>query len=262
MIEFVVIVESSADARTATKLAERVLVEKVDWLETNLLEHLFQWRGLEEITAHSCWRDISDIIERAKESGLPIPKFLGHKKTGTLKADGAVAMKILNLIQIIHIKKNRPIKAVLFIRDLDHQPERRQGIEQARSEQGDRQSNLEIIIGTANRMREAWVLNGFIPANPEEDKILQEIKAQLTFDPCEKAHRLRSSSWNEPERIRNPKVVVELLTQNTGMLRECQCWEETSLEHLRERGVYTGLTDYLNEIEQRLVPVISPQTGA
>lgn len=28
MIEFVVIVESSADARTATKLAERVLVDK------------------------------------------------------------------------------------------------------------------------------------------------------------------------------------------------------------------------------------------
>lgn len=40
MNEFIVIVESSADARSATKLAERVLVEKVDWLEPEMLEHL------------------------------------------------------------------------------------------------------------------------------------------------------------------------------------------------------------------------------
>jgi len=33
MIEFVVIVESSADARTATKLADRILVQKIDWLD-------------------------------------------------------------------------------------------------------------------------------------------------------------------------------------------------------------------------------------
>ena len=31
MIEFVVIVESSADARTATKLAAHLLADKIDW---------------------------------------------------------------------------------------------------------------------------------------------------------------------------------------------------------------------------------------
>ena len=36
MLEFAVIVESGADARTATKLAERVLIEKVNWLEPDL----------------------------------------------------------------------------------------------------------------------------------------------------------------------------------------------------------------------------------
>ena len=76
MLEFVVIVESSADAQTATKLADRVLVEKVDWLEPELLQSLFRWSGLELGTEHSCWKDINSIMQRAKESGLPVPKFL------------------------------------------------------------------------------------------------------------------------------------------------------------------------------------------
>lgn len=43
------------------------------------------------------------------------------------------------------------------------------------------------------------------------------------------------------------------------MKREQQCWEETSLEHLRKRGIHTGLTDYLHEIEQRLTPIIGAE---
>jgi hypothetical protein len=142
-----------------------------------------------------------------------------------------------------------------YIRDLDNQPERREGIEQARSEHIDRQPRLEIVIGTADRMREAWVLNGFIPLDLEETQILEEIRGRLSFDPCEEAHRLRSNSREYPDRIRNPKVVLEKLTRMDG-LREQQCWEETSLDRLRERGCQTGLTDYLDEIEQRLIPVI------
>jgi hypothetical protein len=255
MLEFVVIVESSADARIATKLAERVLVKKVDWLEPEHLQHFFRWSGLEEKTEYSCWKNVGSIVEFAKESGLPVPKFLGHSKTGALKADGAAAMKILNLIRLLHVKRSRQIAAVIFIRDLDNQPERREGIEQARSEHIDRQPRLEIVIGTADRMREAWVLNGFIPSSLEETRILEEIRTRLSFDPCEEAHRLRSNSWDEPDRIRNPKVVLEELTRSNGF-REQQCWEETDLELLLERGSQTGLTTYLYEIEQRLIPVI------
>jgi hypothetical protein len=253
MIEFVVIVESSADARTATKLADRIFLEKVNWLEPEILQHLFQWTGLEASTEHSCWKDINQITTNLKNLGFRPPRYLGHGKDGALKSDGAATIKILNLVR--YLQKTRNIKAVIFIRDLDNQPERREGIEQARSEQIDRQLKLEIVIGTANRMREAWVLNGFIPLNQEERQILEEIKTKLNFDPCEESHRLRSNSFEEPDRIRNPKVVVEKLTGGK-IEREQQCWEETSLEHLRKRGINTGLTDYLHEIEQRLTPII------
>ncbi|MBW4693343.1 MAG: hypothetical protein KME27_16450 [Lyngbya sp. HA4199-MV5] len=117
MLEFVVIVESSADARIATTLAERVLVEKVDWLEPDLLQNFFRWSGLEEGTEYSCWRNIGTIIECAKGSGLHVPKFLGHSRAGALKADGAAAMKILTLIRLLQVKRNRQIAAVIFIRE-------------------------------------------------------------------------------------------------------------------------------------------------
>jgi hypothetical protein len=68
MIEFVVIVESRMDTVTATKLAERVLVEKLEWLEQENLQHLFKWSGLEVGTEYSCWKDTGDIIDRAKKS--------------------------------------------------------------------------------------------------------------------------------------------------------------------------------------------------
>lgn len=250
MIEVIVIVEGRMDAITATKLAERVLVEKVEGVEQESLQHLFKWSGLEVGTEHSCWKDTNDIIDRAKKAGIPMPRFLGHGKTGSLKADGAVAMKILNLIKLLHLKQKRKIAAVLFIRDLDHQPERRRGIEQARSEHEDRQPQIEIIIGTADRMREAWVLNGFIPMNSEEKRILAQLKTKLTFDPCEEAHRLR----DDPGEDRNPKLVVKKLTGG-DIIREQQCWEETDLEILRVRGANTGLREYLNEIEKRLISI-------
>jgi len=254
MIEFVVIVESSADARTATKLAERLLVEKVEWLEHETLQYYFQWSGLQENTEHSCWQDINQIIQNLKQSlGFRPPRYLGHGKDGALKADGAAAIKILNLVRFL--QKTRQIKAVLLIRDLDNQSERREGIEQARSEHINRQPKLEIIIGTADRMREAWVLNGFIPSNQQEKQILQEITTELRFNPCEESHRLCSNSWEERDRIRNPKVVVEKLTGGR-MQREQQCWEETSLELLRKKGLHTGLTADINEIEERLIPII------
>ncbi|WP_242038895.1 hypothetical protein [Anabaena lutea] len=170
MIEFIVIVESGADARTATKLAERVLKEKFDWLDDDSLQYYFQWTGLEEGKEYSCWRDIIKIIDDAKSQIKYKPaRFLGHDSKGIpLKADGAASIKILNLVRFL--QKTRQIKAVIFIRDLDNQPERKEGIKQARLEHINKTPKLEIIIGAADPKREAWVLNGFIPFTEGETK--------------------------------------------------------------------------------------------
>jgi len=82
MAEVIVIVEARADAEIATKLAERVLVEAIDWLEADQVEYLLQWRGLEQNTDYSCWKDISDITQRCQASGLRIPRTRGHSSSG------------------------------------------------------------------------------------------------------------------------------------------------------------------------------------
>jgi hypothetical protein len=252
MIEVVVIVESRMDAVTAKKLAERVLVEKVEWLEPDNLQHLFKWTGLDVGTDYSCWKNLDDILNRAEKEGIPKPRFLGHDKTGVLKADGAAALKILKLSRLLNRKNNREINAIVFIRDLDSQRERKHGIEQVRSAYIGEKPRIEIVIGAADRMREAWVLNGFEPLDTTEEKVLAQIKTKLSFDPCEQAHRLQA----DPGEDRNPIVVVKQLTGG-DISREQQCWEETDLEILRSRGTKTGLTDYLAEIEQRLTSIIN-----
>ncbi len=260
MIEFIVIGESRADADIATKLAERILVEKIDWLEPEYLQYSFCWSGLQENTDHSCWRDIEKIIGDFEQTSLlRIPKYKRSRETQArepLKPDAARAIKVLNLVRFL--QRTRDIKAVVFIRDLDNEPERREGLEQARRQHLNQSPKLEIAIGTANGKREAWVLNGFLPLNEEEQRILDEIKTELNFDPCLESHRLRSIR-TEPDpkkRIRDPKFVVARLT-GENWERECKCWAETDLQILRERGVETGLTDYLNEIEAGLVPIVS-----
>jgi hypothetical protein len=252
MDEFIVIVEADADFQIATKLAERVLLEKIEWLESELLSDLFQWNRLLENTRYSCWKDMGKIIEIAKRSGYRSPKFLGHGKEGAIKSDGAVTRKILNLVRFL--QRNRQIKAVLLIRDLDNQTERKEGIEKARGEDRDRSPSLAIIIGIADRNREAWVLNGFI-ASSEETSLLKQIKSELQFDPCVESHRLRSVSKETSDRVRNPKFILDQLTNN-NVDREKRCWEETDLAYLRNVGTNTGLTDYLVEIEQRLLPLL------
>src|SRR4028118_213159 len=105
MIEFVVIVESSADARTATKLAERLLVEKVEWLEHETLQHHFQWSGLEAGTENSCWKNIDDITKRLSEKF----KFPTIRSNGKFKTDGQSAYKIMKLISFLQYKQKRDI---------------------------------------------------------------------------------------------------------------------------------------------------------
>lgn len=254
MVEIVVVVEGAADARIATCIAERVIIEQLDWIEP-YLQSMIAWTGLLPNTEHTCWKDVGAIIDEAKRQGVRLPKYISRQGYGQepLKAYGAAARKVLNCVH--RLPENRGIRAVLLIVDLDNQPERKAGLVQARLEHDNRQPRVAVVIGTPDRNREAWVLNGFEAQDAAEQRILNQMIADLSFNPCEEAHRLRSTSHEEPERQRNAKIVLEILTGG-DQERESHCWETTDLATLRRRGIHTGLSDYIAELETRLPPVL------
>lgn len=246
-MEFVIVVEGPADARTACGLADRVLVGcSPHWLDTHTYEAMRTWCGLVEDTPFTPW---SDVKQLARERGI---RYLGHlKSTGQPgSTDSAPGRKAI----ILHNRRTRDRNApvLVLVRDLDSQPERREGLEQARSEP--EANSLSIVIGTANPTREAWVLNGFVPATEEEEIRLTEIREELNLNPCTEAERLRGAR----DESRNAKRVLDTLTD--GLIeREHRCWQDTDLATLKERGQTTGLTDYLNEVEDYLLPLLTDQ---
>lgn len=241
-LEFIVVAEARADAQIARELADRVFVEDEEspgWLEKDLLKHLRVWAGIEEGTGFLKWASLKQFA-RARGIG-PI----GHRKTGGPGSiDFAQARKAIILVQ--RLMNGRAIRALLLIRDLDTQAERKAGMEEARAEVNE--DVLRVVIGAANPKREAWVLNGFEPETPAEDKSLTELRRDLGFNPCERAERLTAKKDTAK---RSAKRVLGALTEDS-YVREQLCWRKTPLVLLKKRGEETGLHDYLKDVARLL----------
>ncbi len=116
----------------------------------------------------------------------------------------------------------------------------------------ERFKNFSIILGIADKMREAWVLNGFVAKDDTERKMLDSLKSELALDPVKEAHRLRAPNKSG---TRNPKCFLARLT-GEDLEREACCWRETPLDKLRQRGKDTGLEAYLDNLRNRLIPLL------
>ena len=244
-LELIIFAEARADAQIARELADRVCLEdeeSPDWLDEDWLPYLRKWAGIEEGTDYMRWASLKQLA-RVRRVG-PI----GHRKAGGPGAiDYAQSRKAIILVE--RLRRDRPIRALLLIRDLDNQAERKEGMEQARAEVDE--EVLKVVIGAADPMREAWVLNGFEPETKEENAALVACVLKLSFDPREQAERLRART---PGVDRNPKYVLKMLTEDSYE-REQVCWLETSLDLLIKRGEKTGLRDYLEDVKARLLPL-------
>lgn len=260
--EFILIVEAEADYRIAVGIAERVLQENAPytWIAENLQDQpeiLFSWAGLEDGVGFSCWSDFEAIANRFKEEGYRFPRFNGQFSDGPTNLDYPMARNIVYLInQYLKINKNRNIGAIVLIRDEDNQSERFATLCRLRDDLTRKGSQMPIIIGVAIPKREAWVLNGYEAQTAEEKQILQDIKKRIDLDPCLEAHRLRGKSNQPGTEDRDIKRILQALTQDDSS-REEQCWQETPLDILIERGQKTGLSQYIEEVEHHLLPTLT-----
>ena len=239
---FAVVHEAEADFHTATELADRVLMEAIDWLLENphLIAYEREWVGTVPGDRRLTWKTIPQL---ARAIGI---KAHGHFDGEPGEADAAAARRA-----IIYLKEAIPdLKAILLIRDQDDQPERRIGLEQAR---GQDHGGTVIIVGLAVVEREAWVISGFDPRDDAETARLAAERQALGFDPRHKSHEL--TACKDDQATRSPKRVLRQLSGDDRG-RERDCWTNTPLERLRERGGENRLSAYLDEVRDRLARLI------
>jgi hypothetical protein len=244
MPEFIVVAENEADARMICALADRVLVEEgPDWLDETILPHLREWTGFESGYACTRWTAIHDLYNTYR-----LPRYRGHVDGHPQGVDTAITRKAIRLA--LKLRQQREIIALVLSRDLDSQHERRAGMQQAVAEV---EGKLVVAIAAQYPKREAWILNGFLGESEPEEQRLAAIRQRLNFDPCEEAHRLRYSSITS-DPARDPKRIVEEL--EIDFEREQKAWQEVRLDILRIRGENTYLRHYLDEVKEKLLPLL------
>ncbi|WNG51630.1 hypothetical protein F0U60_51565 [Archangium minus] len=251
MARLLVFCESPADAETVKGLVERVLREQgPDWVRELLdgppeaAQGFRDWVPDDEGRSYFDLHKLSAYASRLK---LRVPQ--GHF-AGQPGEAGALMGRTAFLMARELALSSTELDAVLLVWDMDDQgKDRRMGLTQACTEARP-MVPFVIVLGCPDPMREAWVLAGFEPETDVERARLTALRQELGFNPCEEAHELDAKKEHAR---RSPKRVLEALTAGEHE-REVRCWTEAPLVRLRSRGTHSGLTAFLDEVAESLVP--------
>jgi len=241
MIRIVVVCEAQSDFEIATALADRCLMEAIDWLESEWRDSTRNWLGESSSTPFYEWKSLKKLVKQLKlDVDLPF-------QSDRVSQDAFAARRALLIID--HLQEH--FDAVLLIRDSDGVTERTNGLKQGCDAV---QLKQPAVIGVAHTKRECWVLSGFDPYNDLEKRLLNEEREYLGFDPVEKPQELTAKHDPQNDK-RSAKRVLNKLTQS-NYAREEICWMETSLNKLRNRVENNGLSAFLNEVQVLLMPLM------
>lgn len=245
-VRLLVVCEAPADFRTATDLADRVFCERIDWLDESLLPTQRTWTETDPGRPYLRWTDLDRAAAARNLRLRPRSRFGGEPGA----ADAAAADKALQFAAFL-APDERPA-AVLLIRDSDDQPERRRGLAQASTREPGHAWPFHVVIGLAHPKREAWVLAGFEPRDPDEHARLATLRSELGHDPCTSSDQLTART---PGSKRDAKRVVAHLTADDRD-REAHCWQTAPLARLHARGEANGLAAYLGDLDDHIVPLL------
>lgn len=233
-VQIAVVYEANADFEIATGLADRVLVDRLDWLDDELIQHSRQWLGESTSGVALTWASIKLL---ARDAGI---SAMGHFDGNPAMPDAQAARRaILYLLRTFDA-----LKGIMLVRDQDDQSARRRGLEQACNEH----PAIPIVVGLAVVERECWVLSGFEPADDAETKRLETERQSLGFDPRVKSHELTACKNNSAPH--SAKRVLRQLTVGDAE-RERHCWCRADLATLIARGKHNGLAEFLFQIDQK-----------
>jgi hypothetical protein len=254
--------EAPSDFRLVSGLVDRVLWETglawvVDNLDTPDVVRTWQADGFgnDFIDIH----DLNKYTKQLLERGVRVRKVRGHFDGRPGDAGSAMARKAFLIAEALsRHNPEDPIDAVVLVLDTDdEQVERPRGVNAARDEALGWEM-FQIVCGFPNPEREAWVLAGFDPCQPDEHQRLDELHRELEFSPVFHAVKLRDKAHGA---LRNIKRVLGVLTGDDGD-REARCWTEPPLATLHERGAATGLSAFLDELRAVLPKLLGAGPSA
>lgn len=223
-----------------TSLVDAALLAKHVWMD-GVLDHCRTWRGLREGERWYKYdpADANDLRPFRAE-GIEI------KRHGRIRGEalGPEAGMWRNVLLLFSHLEPRP-EIVVIVRDLDGYPERRRGIEQVLRGY---EWPFQVVVATPEPEIEAWLIAGFVPQDERERACLKELRRELSFDPTTESHRLTS---HPNDALTDAKRVLRTLCRgDEGRWAPCLADEA----RLRSRGALNGLTDFLDEVDRRIVP--------
>ncbi|NOT62978.1 MAG: hypothetical protein HOP19_22445, partial [Acidobacteria bacterium] len=210
---------------------------------------LRQWGGFEPGTEATRWT--GGLLEKLLETHR-IARFrrrISQEPKGSGYAEIDKTIKLTEKLQ-----RTRQIDALILFKDLDDDVSRRTALLQARDENN---GLFVVVIATPKWKREAWILHGFECQTENEKQQLMAFQQTLGFDPRTRAENLRHNTANDPKMILQA-LLNEYASGEVRYQRQALCWQTTPLSLLRQRGRATYLNDFLDEIQQYLLPLIDP----
>jgi hypothetical protein len=233
--------EDNGHFSTVTCLVDATLVAHHDWLD-GILENCRSWHGLAE---GATWykfdpADAYDVRPFMIGGRRIAPQ--GHIDGQPLKPEAGMWRKVL----IMFCHHNPRPDVVILARDMDGYPERLAGLVQVRD---GLPWPFKVAVAMAQPEVEAWMIAGFVAARQGEEAMLEEIRMDLSFDPTTESHRLTSHPNHAPTDTK--RVLARLCEEDAD--RKAACLANRRL--LRDRGEKNGLSSFIAEIDQHIVPL-------
>lgn len=245
-VVFAVACEDRGHHEAVTLLTDRCLTEAASWAADDVLEHVRVWLG----DGDRPWFALKDAWENARARGLR-----PHGHFGGVAGLPEARMFRAQLLLWKRLKdEGTRLDAVVLIRDLDHKAEREAGMQQAISSG----SWPFVIVGAwCIPEVEAWAIVCFRP-EPEDDREIvahARLVVELEFDPTREPERMSSTSGSSRDAKRVSQALFE--SSHTRRVRGFG----RPLDELRACGVTCGLSDFLREIDTKLVPLLTGKPG-
>lgn len=216
-------------------LTDRVLLERIAWLERTFIEDVRRFLGP---TPNNKYWSLRHAFKDAREKGLRIH---GHFEGGRGEPDAAQARAQL-LLWKLH---EEPIDVAYLVRDTDHES-REKGVKQAVEAT---KPDFLVLPVLPHPEVEAWHVAGFEPKDKDEHDRLEAVRSQLGFSPPLVPHQLTSTSHGAKTDAK--RVLSHLVADDHDRKNDCL---DAPLEKLRERGASCGLAKFIDGVEEHVVP--------